>query len=150
MLLQGAVTHLLALFPGSDARPERREYNRVVGVMLDRIRDHALLQYAGATWADTPFWRHFRQLDLPETLAYKLAQFRARGRVVLGEEESFDENAWIAACIGLGILPSRYDPRADLVPLEQARATFDRLRGLLRRAVDALPPGRDYLERFLT
>jgi len=149
MLLQTSVAHLLALFPAGDGRVESHEYNRVVGEMLERVRDHVLLLYAGASRDDSPFWEHCRHLALPETLAYKVAQFRARGRVVLGEEESFDEHDWTAALVGLGMLPGRFDPLAEAVPLDKARSALERLRDLLQRAVDSMPPAREYLERYL-
>lgn len=149
LLLQNAVAHLVTLFPAQDGRVESREYNRVVGETLERVRDYVLLQYVGAARADTPFWKYFAGLELPESLAYKIAQFRARGRVVQGEEESFDEQEWTASMVGLGLLPARFDPLAESVPLPNARATFERLRGLLQRAAAALPAAPDYLERYL-
>jgi len=149
LLLQNAVSHLVTLFPAEDGRVESREYNRVVGEMLERVRDYALLPYVGAARADTPFWQYFASLEMPEALAYKMAQFRARGRVVLGEEESFDEADWTASLVGLGVMPGRFDPLAESVPLPNARATFERLRELLQKAAGALPTAPDYLDRYL-
>ena len=72
-------------------------------------------------------------------MAYKIAQFESRGRVVMYDEETFLEPSWIAAFIGHGVLPARHDPLADRMPLERVRATLERMRAIFRQTAESLP-----------
>jgi tryptophan 7-halogenase len=41
--------------------------------------------------------------------------------------------------IGQGIWPRRYDPLADVVPIDSARNQMARLRSLIRQTAEAMP-----------
>jgi tryptophan halogenase len=143
--IQNHVSKLIGLLPGSGSSDLlTAEYNRLVGEELDRARDLAVLRYAAATRSD-PLWRAARGAPPPEPLAYKLAQFAGRGRVVLYDEEPCAEAGWIEALIGHRVLPSRHAPLADRAPVAQLRDHLARLRGLVRQTAQALPLHADAL-----
>lgn len=143
--IQGHVGKLIGLLPGPG--PSDRlaaEYNRLVGEELERARDLTVLRYAAATRSD-PLWRAARQTPPPEPLAYKLAQFASRGRVVLYDEEPCAEAGWVEALIGHRVLPARHAPLADRAPAAQVRDTLARLQGLVRQTARTLPSHADVL-----
>lgn len=139
-LIQSGVTRLIALFPRPGGAPvAAEEYNRLGGETLERVRDMAILHYRRAGRRDGAIWDLGRDAPVPDKLAYRIAQFESRGRVVMYDEESFLEPSWIAAFIGHGVLPGRYDPLADRMPLERARMTLERMRQIFRQTAERAP-----------
>jgi len=137
--IQSGVSRLIALLPTADGSPlAAMEYNRLMAETFDRARDMAVLRYLAATRID-PLWARARRGAPPAALAYKQAQFESRGRVVLYDEETFVEGAWVGAFLGHGITPRRHDRLADRLPADQADAALARLRGLIRQAALAMP-----------
>ena len=78
------------------------------------IRDFLILHYHAQPRATTrAFWDDCRDLPPPEGLAYKLAMYRANGRIFRENQEVFTETSWLAVLIGKGIGPHGYHPVAD-------------------------------------
>jgi tryptophan halogenase len=145
-LVQSGVSRLIGLLPGRDAAPlAAAEYNRLMGEDMDRARDLAVLRYA-VSRRDEPLWALARRVAPPAPLAYKLAQFASRGRVVLYDEETFMEGSWIEALLGHGVLPRRHDPLAERLPADRAAQTLARLRAMIRQAAQGLPTHADALK----
>ena len=137
--IQSGVGRLIGLLPTADGSPlAALEYNRLMAEEQDRARDMAVFRYAAATRTD-PLWVRARATPPSSALAYKQAQFESRGRVVLYDEETFMEGAWVGAFLGHGITPRRHDRLADRLPPDQADATLARLRGVIRQAAQAMP-----------
>jgi tryptophan halogenase len=138
-LVQSGVSRLIALLPTADGSPlAATEYNRLMAEELDRARDMAVFRYAVAVRTD-PVWALAREVQPSPALAYKQSQFESRGRVVMYDEETFVEGAWIGAFLGHGVLPRRHDRLADRLPADQADAALSRLRGLIRQAAQSMP-----------
>jgi tryptophan halogenase len=131
-LAQMAITQLIELFPqraGAEgiAISDRTEFNRMVDMEYDRIRDFLILHYHATTRDDSDFWNHVRTMDIPNSLAEKMDLFRRAGRVTQYSEGLFLEPSWIAVYLGQGIVPSGWDQRADrsaLDGLDRAVANF--------------------------
>lgn len=144
--IQSGVGRLMALLPTADGSPvAAAEYNRLMAEEQERARDMAVFRYAAAARTD-PLWVQARRAPPSPALAYKQAQFESRGRVVLYDEETFIEGAWVGAFLGHGITPRRHDRLADRLPVDQADATLARLRDLIRQAAQAMPPHADALK----
>jgi len=149
-IIQNGVVKFAGLLPERDCPPAlATEYNRLVSTSLDRLRDLAILHYktmAGAL--DTDFWRSRRAMSVPDQLAYKMRLFAARGKVVLEEEETFEEPSWIAAFIGQGVVPGRTDPRVDMADAERVRTSLARMRTMIREAANSMPMHPAYVARI--
>ncbi len=146
-LVQTALMRLLALFPDRDFDPlAAREFNRLTALEYERIRDFLILHYHAIEREDTPLWRHTRSMPIPETLAYKIEQFRAGGRLVAEPLELFQNSNWLAVLAGQGIAPRRYDLLADLRGVDAAPYLAE-LRTAMVQATAAMPTHRQYLQR---
>jgi tryptophan halogenase len=147
-LAQVAITYLIELFPtaaGIDPR-DRAEFNRLVDMEYDRIRDFLILHYNATERDDSPFWDHVRTMDVPDTLLGKMELWRETGRVEKYSDGLFYNASWVAVYVGQGILPRHHDARTTLPdPLQVIRA-LERLDGAIGEAVDAMPGHRAYLE----
>lgn len=148
-LIQVAITQLVEMFPERAIDPlDRDEFNRVVDLEYDRIRDFLILHYHATTRDDSPFWNYVRTMPIPDTLAEKMELFRARGRVVKYRQGVFLEPSWLAVYLGQGIVPHGHDQRADAVPDAAMLKAFERLRGDTRAAARSMPSHADYIARY--
>ena len=144
--IQSAVGRLIALLPATGDSPlAATEYNRLMAEEMDRARDMAIFRYAVADRTD-PVWALARESAPSNALLYKQRQFESRGRVVMYDEETFIEGAWVGAFLGHGVLPRRHDRLADRMPADRAQAALARLRGLIRQAAQAMPSHADALK----
>lgn len=123
-LLQATVSRLVALLPTGPA--SRAEFNRLTQAAVERTRDMAILRWGVLD-------------NAPEALAWKIAQFGSRGRVVTYDEETWPEQAWVHAFLARGIMPKRWDPLAERLPLERTREMLARMKALLERTAEEMP-----------
>lgn len=123
-LLQTTASRLVALLPTTPAAAA--EFNRLTALAVERARDMAILR-----WGDLS--------NPPEELAWKIAQFESRGRVVSYDEETWPEQAWVHALLARGITPKRWDPLVERVPLGQTREMLGRMRTVIERTAEGMP-----------
>ena len=140
-LVQSGIAKLLGLFPRPGAASSlAREYNRLMRAESERIRDLLIAHYRLNRRRGQPFWDAAAAVDPPAELATKMRLFGSRGRVPLFDEETFEEASWIATLMGHHIQPERYHPLADRFPPVELRARLDRMRAVMKAAVETMPP----------
>jgi tryptophan halogenase len=139
-LIQTAVSRILAFFPnaGFDAA-DIDEYNAQTRFEYERIRDFIILHYHATQRDDTPFWRHVRTMDIPDTLRRKMDLFASNGRIVRENNELFAELSWLQVMVGQRILPAHYHPLVAQRPLAQVAGFVDDVRTVVRKCVDVMP-----------
>ena len=139
-LAQMAITQLIELFPSDGIIPaDRAEYNRMVDMEYDRIRDFLILHYHATTRDDSDFWNHVRTMAIPDTLAEKMDLFRRAGRVSQYGEGLFLEPSWLAVYLGQGIVPHGWDQRADAPAIDGLDRAVSALRTQVAATVAAMP-----------
>ena len=148
-LIQQAITYLVELFPERQISPvDRDEFNRLIDMEYDRIRDFLILHYHATTRTGMAFWDYVRTMPIPDTLADKLELFRRRGRVVKYREGVFLDASWIAVYLGQRVVPDGHDLRADAPPPESIIKGMRQLRDEIRGAVERMPDHREHLDRY--
>jgi tryptophan halogenase len=147
-LVQSSLARLLALFPDRDFDPlAAREFNRITHTEYERIRDFLILHYHATQRDDAPLWRETRAMAIPDTLQYKLDQFRSGGRTVAEPLELFQNSNWLAVLVGQEIRPRCHDPLVDLRTQVDAARFLSDLRRLMEEAAQAMPTHAQYIER---
>ncbi|WP_108473051.1 tryptophan halogenase family protein [Rhodanobacter thiooxydans] len=147
-LVQSSLSRLLALFPDRDFDPlAAREFNRITHAEHERIRDFLILHYHATTRDDAPLWRDCRAMAIPDTLQYKLDQFRSCGRTVAEPLELFQNPNWLAVMIGQEVWPARYDPLVDLRTTIDAPSRLAELRQMMEQVVTTMPTQAEYIDR---
>ena len=147
-LIQKGLTHLLNLFPDREMAPEVvDEFNRVAIAEYERIRDFLILHYKATGREDAPLWRYCRDMEIPQTLACKMEQFRSSGRVIRYGAELFAAPNWIAVLMGQEIWPERHDPLVDQRDAADVQAGLQQVRAALRQAAEAAVRHEDYIAR---
>jgi len=122
-LIQQNIVRFLRFFPHTEIRQvEVDEFNRQADFDMERIRDFIILHYKVTDRADTDFWRHCRQMSIPDSLAAKIDMFRETGHVFRADNELFVDS-WQQVMLGQGLMPERYHPLVDTMP-EQELADF--------------------------
>lgn len=150
-LIQAAVTHLAELLPDLDFRSsDIEEFNRVMHLEYERVRDLLILHYHATRRSDSDFWRHCQTMNLPDSLRYRLELFKARGIVVTYRDGIFHEPSWLAVLMGQGIVPSGYDPLSHRLDDARLMSELTRQRDRVAQTVAAMPSHADYLKAHLT
>jgi len=145
-LIQSGVSRLLAMFPDRHCDVAlSTEYNRQTRFEYERIRDFLVLHYKATERDDSPFWRQCAQMEIPESLARRIALFRGNGSIFRDADELFTEVGWLQVLLGQGIEPQRHHPLADTLDQGQLDEFLGNIRTLVDRAADTLPPH----ERFV-
>ena len=148
-LIQSSIARFLAMLPGRKADAALiAEFNRQAEFEWTRIRDFLVLHYWANARTGQPFWDRCRSMDLPDTLAAKIEQFRAAGYIHREHEELFTVDGWLQVFTGQNIVPEHYHPLADDMPpiaLANMLADIDRKIG---RIVDTMPDHAQFLRAF--
>ena len=146
-LVQSAVARLLQLFPARGiVAAEVAEYNRLTDFEWEAIRDFLILHYH-ANEREEPLWRQCRDMGVPETLAHRLALFRANGRLFRVADELFTELGWQQMMLGQGIMPEGYAPFADQLSPAQLAEFLTLAKRHVDHVVSRMPPHSDYVAR---
>ncbi len=148
-LAQMAITYLIELFPEKgriDAR-DRDEFNRLVDMEYDRVRDFLILHYNATTRDDSEFWNHVRTMQLPDSLMGKMELWRRTGRVEKYSDGLFYDASWIAVYIGQGVIPQSHDARTSMGDPARIANALNHLKQAIAAQVGAMPGHVDYLQR---
>lgn len=148
-LIQAAITGLLELFPEPEISPvDRNEFNRLIDLEYDRIRDFLILHYHATERDDSPFWDYVRTMEIPDSLAEKMELFRRRGRVVKYREGVFLDGSWVTVYLGQGVIPEGHDLRADAPGTESLVAGMVQLHRQIAEIAGGMPDHVEYLARY--
>lgn len=149
-LVQSGVARLLDLLPGNcgSLAAARLAFNRLSEIEWRRVRDFLILHYWANQRHGEKFWDYCRSIDIPDSLAEKIALFRASGQFIREEDELFLDDSWGQVMIGQGIVPQSWSPLADNLPGEDLGPYLDTLRRAYRTKAAALPDHRDFVTGF--
>ncbi len=144
-----AIFNLIQLFPDRGFDPaEAEEFNRLMDMEFERVRDFLILHYFLTSRDDTPFWNRCRTMSIPDSLRHKMELFGERGLIIANADAFFGEPSWLSVCIGQNLVPRRYDPLGDTVDADEVRRRLGALRQTIRRTAQAMPPHDVFLAGY--
>jgi tryptophan 7-halogenase len=148
-LIQAGISKLLAMLPDRGFDPIlEREYNRLTQLQIEQVRDFVILHYKATERDDSGFWRQLSAMEVPDSLAAKIALFEENGRIFRHEDELFSEASWLAVLLGQGIRPRRVDPLVDTAGSAADQVeTLRRMAQLMRAAAESMPSHQQYIDR---
>jgi tryptophan halogenase len=147
-LIQQAITYLLELFPerGFDA-VDVDEFNRLIDLEFERVRDFLVLHYHATERDDAPLWNYVRTMSIPDSLTEKMELFKDRGYVVKYKVGMFLESSWHAVYLGQRILPTHFDPLVDGFKADEVRREIERIGQMINATADSMPTHEEFLRR---
>jgi tryptophan halogenase len=148
-LIQAAITNLIELFPDrSFSQDDIDEFNRVMDLEYERVRDFLILHYHATERTDAPLWNYVRTMPVPASLEYKMKLFRDRGHVVKYKDGMFLDRSWQAVYLGQGVVPRRSDPLIEALDTDEIRRYVRTTKEAVRRAAEAMPMHDAWLARL--
>jgi len=139
-LVQAAIMQMLKWLPDGRADDRlRKEFNRMVDLEYQRVRDFLILHYHANIRHGEPLWDYTRAMDVPDSLKHSLELFRRRGYVQPYKDGLFSPPSWISVFNGQGISPLGHDRMAEAAPLDLLAEKLAELRGRVADAVAAMP-----------
>ena len=147
-LVQSTIARLTTFFPhaGFDAE-DIAAFNAQSHFEFDRIRDFLILHYKATERDDAPFWRHVRDMPIPDSLQAKLDLFRSNGRVFRESDELFGEQSWVQVMIGQGVLPRRWHALVDSFEDAAVARHVEETRRVIQNCLRVMPDHAEFIAR---
>ena len=147
-LVQTAIARLIDFFPTKEFdQADIDEYNRLSRFEYERIRDFLILHYHLNQRDDSDFWRHCREMAVPDTLAAKIELYQRNGRIVREGAELFAEVGWLQVMHGQNLKARGYHPLADLVDDAETQAYLQSVREVIANCVDVMPSHEEFIQQ---
>jgi tryptophan halogenase len=148
-LIMIALTRLMQSFPfGGISEASVRRFNDQARTELERIRDFIILHYKLTERDDSAFWTRCQDMDVPETLAERIALFRETGIAYQAPDDLFRVDSWVQVMLGQRLEPRSNHRVGRLVPQERMRESLDTLKRNIAEAVARMPPHQAFVERY--
>ena len=148
-LIMIAVTRLMQLFPFdgvSDALADR--FNRLSRTELEGIRDFIILHYHLNAREGEPFWDGCRALDIPQSLANRIALFRESATAFQASDELFRVDSWVQVMLGQGLMPQAHHRLGRMIGRERLGRSLAELAQGIGQAVAGLPSHQAFLDHL--
>ncbi|MBK7615558.1 MAG: tryptophan 7-halogenase [Burkholderiales bacterium] len=147
-LIQTAVMRILSNFPHLGfSQADIDHYNRETRLEYEGIRDFIITHYHVTERSDSPFWNYCRTMEIPDSLAQRLALFRSNGRVLRELFiQLFAESSWVQVLLGQHCIPEGWHPLAGLASAEELSAFIHDIEAVTQRCVAAMPTHADYIK----
>ena len=120
------VTRLMQLFPfGGISQAVIDRYNHQANEELEKIRDFIILHYKVTERTDSTFWDQVRTMDIPDSLAHRIALFQESAQVFQAPGELFQVDSWLQVMLGQRIMPKTYHHMGRLMPPQQLKQALE-------------------------
>ena len=148
-LVTTALLRLMKMFPfGGNTGLLAEQYNREVKLEAETIRDFIILHYHLTERDDSPFWVHYRTMEIPESLAHRMALFKENGYVWLDDVGLFRVDSWVQVMMGQGITPEQHHKGSCVIPTDGLKEQMTALRNRVANSVAQLPQHSDFIKNY--
>jgi tryptophan 7-halogenase len=145
-LIQAGIARLIAMFPDRRFTPiERDEYNSQMQQQFEWVRDFIILHYKAMQRDDSEFWKQCAAMEVPDSLAEKIAQFRNKGRFFAEGVELFPRQSWVEVMLGQNIHPDDYEPVVDGLDENRVSQALEQLRLAYADVAERLPTQAQFI-----
>jgi len=148
-LITTAILRLMKLFPfGGNNELLAEQYNREAQLEAETIRDFIILHYHLTQRNDSPFWDHYRTMNIPEALAHRMAIFRENGYVWSDDVGLFRVDSWVQVMMGQGLMPKQHHQGSRVIPTEGLKEQMMSLKNMVEKSVTQLPEHADFIKKY--
>jgi len=143
------VTRLLHLFPFAGVNQSLMEqYNQGAREEMEKTRDFIVLHYHATERDDSPFWRHCREMPIPDTLAHRIELFRENAYAYQADSELFRVDSWTQVMFGQRITPKTYHRAARMLADQELLKFLADFRAGVTHAVARMPVHQDFVNQY--
>jgi tryptophan halogenase len=148
-LIQQGIIRLLRLFPKDGiCDSDRDEFNMQMKEEMLYIRDFIVLHYHVTEREDTEFWRHCKNMSIPDTLRHRIDLFKQTGRIFEQSNDIFAENSWSQVMLGQGLMPEQYHPIVNMMTDDELKGFLNSIKASVDKIVGQLPPHKQFIDRY--
>jgi tryptophan halogenase len=148
-LMMVGVTRLMHLFPFSGVTQSLvDQYNEGARIEMEKTRDFVVLHYHATQRDDSGFWRHCRDMPIPDSLAHRIALFRESAYAFQGADELFRVDSWAQVMLGQGIIPKAYHHAARILGDQELTKFLAEYRASITQTVARLPAHQDFVNQY--
>ena len=112
------------------------------------VRDFIVLHYHVTEREDTPFWRHCKNMAIPDSLQHRIDLFKESGRIFQKANDVFAENSWSQVMLGQGLLPEQYHPIVNMMSDEELKGFLTNIKATVDKMVDQLPTHQQFINSY--
>lgn len=146
-LVQSALTKLMIAFPRGGVNDKVRDiFNEAMVCEYESIRDFLVAHYVLTEREDTPFWKHCKYMDVPDSLTEFLTMYEEDGVFLKRNNDLFKEVSWFSVLHGQGLTPKKYHPIADAADDESFEKQMLFLQEQTKKAVVDLPDHNAFVQ----
>lgn len=147
LIMKGAL-NFLQMYPSlSISEATIKEYNRLMDIEYECIRDFIIIHYSLSNRKDTPFWRKMTEMPLPPSLQVKLELFLSQGRLQRNDLDLFASTSWYAVLEGMEVRPKEYDPLIDLSGFSKVEEILTSYSQSITALIKKLPTHKEYIKK---
>ncbi|PHR92800.1 MAG: tryptophan halogenase [Robiginitomaculum sp.] len=148
-LIQNGIIRLIQLFPFNGMDDALiRHYNEQSKEELVSIRDFIILHYKQTARDDSAFWRDQQAMDIPDTLAQRIALFKENAHAYQAPDDLFRVDSWVQVMMGQGLVPKGYHHMGALMSTEQMQKALGGIKSNIAKAVESMPPHQQFLDQY--
>jgi len=148
-LIMTGVTRLMQLFPFNGVTESLVDrYNELTRNEMESIRDFIVLHYHATQRDDTPFWRYCRDMEIPASLAHRIALFGENAQAWQADGELFRVDSWTQVMLGQGIVPRHYHHFARVMSDKDLRQFLASMKTSIQDTVASMPAHQEFVDSY--
>jgi len=148
-LITTAILRLMKLFPfGGNTALLAEQFNREAKLEAETIRDFIILHYHLTERDDSPFWDHYRTMEIPDSLAHRMDIFRENGYAWPDDVGLFRVDSWVQVMMGQGLMPEQHHQGSRVIPTQGLKEQMMALRKRVDNSVAQLPEHADFIKKY--
>lgn len=145
-LIQVGIQKLIDFFPDLHFfEANTAEFNRQVDAEYIRIRDFIIMHYKETNRDDSEFWRHCKNMAVPDALAYRQELFGDCGYV---DHQQY--GVYASVCIGQGLVPQTYDFKINKFSSAAIEKYLEKIRTDISATVETMPIAKGYIDKIVS
>jgi tryptophan halogenase len=148
-LMMVGVTRLLHLFPFDGIKQSSvDQYNEAARIEMEKTRDFIVLHYHLTQRTDTSFWKHCKDMAIPDTLMHRIELFKESAYAFQGDSELFRVDSWTQVMLGQRIMPKSYHHAARIPSDPELTKFLADYRASIAQTVERMPVHQDFVNQY--
>ena len=126
------------------------EYNRLMKLEFEAIRDFHCLHYVLASKSLTPFGELLKETKLPDSLQYRVDLFGACGRRPMDESTLIHPSQWDNIFLGFDFWPKNYDLLISHVVIQEIEQWSNTINKNIQSTIEKYPDYTRYMASLMS